>query len=266
MVFAWPPDVRRMSLSAPNEKMIAKAKAAHIAVFALALGLTSAFAPSAFAETRVLGAWNCRQNPQIQVHLWGKPLAGALVEVYRGFGPQFQAPEGKPIMVLTSDADGHVVLPRLPYGKYYILGRAKPDREDYLYLKISPTGRNWPDLILNVDAVPGSAEYVLDRVRPETPAKLVAALRGVVKAFDGTPVSNADIDVFVRQLGNDQKATRLHTGSLGEFSGDFPEGRYVLHIVGLWRGFPDESTVPVDISNAAMSATLEITLHHGQSM
>jgi hypothetical protein len=245
--------------------MIAKAKGARVAIFALTLWLAPAFAPSALASVRVFGVWNCRQNPQIQVDLWAKPLAGASVEIYRGFGPLGQAPGGKPILVLTSDEKGQVVLPKLPYGRYYILGRAKPDREDYLYLEISESGRDWPDLVLNVDAVPGSAEYVLSRARTVRPANVVSAFRGVVKGFDGTPVPNATIDVFVKQLGIDQKATHLHTGSLGEFSADFPEGEYAISISGVWARVAVGTILAVDISREATNDMLKITLHPGMT-
>ncbi len=206
-----------------------------------------------------------RQNPKIQVDLWARPLAGASVEVYRGFGPNGSPPQTKPLFVLTSGANGQVVLPKLPDGRYYILGRAKPDRTDYLYLEISPSGRVWPDLILNLDATPGSAEFVLERVGSGTHANRVSALRGVVKGPDGTPLPNADIDIFAKRLGIDQRATHLRTGSTGEFSANLPEGQYVLHTMGIWRDSSWESILLVDVSKAGTSEPLRITLHHGQS-
>jgi len=251
-----------MSASALNLEMCNQAKAARVALIALTLWLAPTFTPSALAAVRCLGVWKTRQTPQIKVDLYGRPFAGALVEVYRGFGPHFEPPKTKPLLVLTSDADGNVVLPRLPRGRYYILGRAKPDRQDDLYLEISLFGRKWPDLILNLDATPGSAEDVLARVENKTQVNLISAFRGVVKDFEGTPLPNANIDIFVKRLGMNQQSTHLQTGSTGEFSADLPEGQYVLHIY--WRGIW-ESIMEVDVSKAATSETLQIRLHPGPS-
>jgi hypothetical protein len=251
-----------MSASALNLKMCNQAKAARIALIAMTLWLPTLFAPSAHADIRVLGVSKTRQTPQIKINLYGRPFAGALVEVYRGFGPHFEPPKTKPLLVLTSDASGNVVIPKLPRGRYYILGRAKPDREGDLYLEISLFGRKWPDLILNLNPTPGSAEDVLAYVGSFKHAKLVSAFHGVVKRFpDGTLLPNANIYVFVRDKNIDQQPIRLLTNSAGEFSADLPEGQYILHI---WKD-NCESIVSVDVSKAATSETLQIQLYPIQS-
>jgi hypothetical protein len=178
---------------------------------------------------RVFGYWDSRPEPQIIVNFGNTPLTGASVEVYREGSPLGGRPKTNPILVLTSDANGHVVLPSLDSGKYYILGRSKPDREDYLYLEISPSGRKWDDLVLNLDPARGSAEWAIDSLGTIDHATQVSTFHGVVEDF-GKPLPDADIDVFARKLGIDQQPIHLRSDSSGEFSANLPEGQYAVHI------------------------------------
>jgi hypothetical protein len=159
--------------------------------------------------------------------------------------------------MVTSDADGRVVLPWLRPGKYYILGRSKPDREDYLYLKISSSGRKWDDLDLNLNPVRGSAEWVLDSLKTISQATQVPTFRGAVEYLLGKqPAPDADIDVFTRELGIDQQPIHLWSDSMGEFSANLPDGHYAVHI----RKDASECLFLVDISQRATSARLQVRL------
>lgn len=205
----------------------------------------------------VFGFWKSRQKPQITVKWNGQPLGGASVEVYRGVGPEGERLTTTPVVVLTSDADGHVVLPQLPRGKYYVRGRSKPDREDNLYLELTPLGRRWPNLELNLSPSPGSAESVLEYVGAISHAIRVSAFRGVVE-FGGKVVPNANIHLFVMGRGIDQQAIDLRADSNGEFSAQLPDGRYAAYI---WKdGYGTDHMFEVDISRTAASAGLQVGL------
>lgn len=202
---------------------------------------------------RVFGFWKSRQRPEITVDAGDTPPAEVSVEVYRGADPNGERPNAKPILVLTPDASGHVVLPRLALGKYYVLGRSKPDREDYLYLEISAVRRKRPDLVLHLHPARGSAEWVLDRLGTMTEENQVSAFRGIVEAF-GKPVPDAEIDVFVRKLGTNQQPIRLRADGRGEFSANLPDGEYAVDIR---KG---QSMFWVDVSPRGPSAGLQVRL------
>lgn len=210
--------------------------------------------PEGFREWRF---WKSRQGPQITVNWRNMPLSGASVEVYRGVGPYGEQRKGKPLLILKSDASGHVVLPRLPRGRYYVRGRSKPDREDAFSLEISPLGRNWPDLVLSLNPVRNGAEWVFDslgavpRDEPQIPA-----LRGVVDDLIGTPAPNAEIDVFARALGISQEPIHLRADTGGKFSATLPEGEYAVVIEKDWS----ESMFWVNISRSAATAGLRVKL------
>jgi hypothetical protein len=206
---------------------------------------------------REWGFWKSRQRPQIAVDWNYKPLSGASVEVYRAVGPDGELPKGRPLLILTSDASGHVVLPRLRRGKYYIRGRSKPDREDEFSLEISPSGRTWPGLVLNLNPAQGSAEWVfgqLGKVPRDEPR--ISALRGIVKDFGGQPAPHAKIDVFVSTLGINQQPNHLRADGRGVFSANLPDGQYAVNI----QKDGSQSMFWVDISQTQASAELQVML------
>lgn len=71
----------------------------------------------------------------------------------------------------------------------------------------------------------------------------------------GTPVPDADIDVFVKKLGVDQQPIRLRTDSNGEFSANLPEGQYAVRILN-----DGGSLFWVNISPSAIDAKLLVKL------
>jgi len=208
------------------------------------------------AVSRAFGYLDAQQRPQIRVALWARPVAGASVEVYRAAKEDRARPRTKPILVLTSDQNGRVVLPLLDPGKYYVLGRSKPDREDDIYLEISPTGRKWNDLVLNLEPVRGSAEWALVSLATKQHVNEVSAFRGSVQDY-GRSSPDAEIDVFAKQLGIDQQPIHLRADSKGDFSANLPDGQYAVHVMG--NGMSD-SLFWVNISPKATSGELQVKL------
>ncbi len=204
---------------------------------------------------RVFGYWKSRQNPRITIDWNGMPAAEASVEVYRGGGLYERPTTTKPILVLTTDANGHVTLPKLSDGKYYVLGRSAPDRQDDLYLQISRFGRKRDDLALHLEPVPGSAESVLNTLRNVHQDVQVSTFQGVVETF-GKPAPNADIDVFARGLRINQEPIHLQANGSGGFSGHLPDGPYAVYV---WKD-SWESLFWLTISPNATNAGLRIGL------
>jgi hypothetical protein len=208
--------------------------------------------------SRNWGFWKSQQRPQIAVDWDDKPLSGASVEVYRAVGPDGELPKGKPLAILTSDASGHVVLPRLRPGKYYIRGRSKPDREDEFSMEISQSGRNWPHLVLNLTPARDSPEWVFGQLG-KTPRDepRISVLRGVVNDPGDRPAPHANIDVFLSTLGINQQPIHLRADSRGEFSANLPDGQYAVNI----QKDGSQCMFWVDISKTAASARLQVTLY-----
>jgi len=236
-----------------------KTERAALVGFTLWLLLLSA--PLAFSATHVLGERKSGQYPQITVDVHGMPIEGASVEVYRGMFDPYGDHPTKPLMILTSDPNGQVAFPKLPYGRYFIVGRSKPDRVGYLSLLISRSGPKRPNLILRLDPARGSAEQVLESVQSWTHVPSLSAFRGTVTDAIGMPVPNAKIDIFAKEKGIDQQATHLVVGPDGAFSADIPEGKYVVYA----EGSAGDAIKPVEISKAATSEGLEIELLPGET-
>src|SRR5208282_5163048 len=93
--------------------------------------------PVAIAYVRIFSVVKSGQHARIEATIDAKPLPGASVEVYRGFGRHGEFPKSKALFILTTDQHGVVDLPALPNGKYLILARSKPNLEDWLYLDLS---------------------------------------------------------------------------------------------------------------------------------
>lgn len=219
-----------------------------------AIPISGGCMPLGFREWRL---WKSPQRPQIAVDWDDKPLSGASVEVYRAVGPDGELPKGKPLLILTSDTSGHVDLPRLRAGKYYIRGRSKPDREDEFSVEISQSGRNWPHLVLNLSPTRGSAEWVFGQLgRTPRDEPRLSVLRGVVNDLGDQPAPHAKIDVFVSTLGINQQPMHLRTDSRGMFSANLPDGQYAVNIQK--NGW--QSMFWVDIAQTSASTGLQVSL------
>jgi hypothetical protein len=232
-------------------------------ILTLAACLLLQASPAAFSSVQVFGVSKSRQHPQIATDVDGRPFPGASVEVYLGFGPQGEPPHAKPLLILSSDANGHVVLPQLPRGKYYILGRSKPNREDHLYLEISsfaPTTRT--DLILNLEPAPATEKEKIAAVETSSRAMHIAQFDGTVTDPIGSPIASAIIDVLKKGTEGKQRVTSLHTDAGGKFSADLPDGEYLIRIAA--PGF-EELLLLVNVSKSTNSEGLRLKLHIGKA-
>jgi hypothetical protein len=191
-----------------------------------------------------------------------KPLPGATVEVYRGFGRQGEFPKSKALLILTSDQDGEVTLPALPSGRYVILARSKPNLQDWLYLALSSEKQSIQSLVLNLTPQPPTLEDKLAVAETSTNGATISQLRGIVRDPTGSPIPKATVDVLMRGTQGSTYAAKLHTDVNGRFSADMSEGRYILKISA--QGFA-ESFRAVTVSRSGSSDELQIKLEIGAS-
>lgn len=203
----------------------------------------------------LFGYWKSRQNPKITVYFGSSPMAGASLEIYSGVGRHGEVRNSKLIQTLVTDDHGQVVLPHLHCGRYHVVGRSKPNRENDFYLKISPFGDKSNNFDLYLYPVRGSAEWVFETFEKKDHVNQVSTFRGVIKHFEA-PVPDAEIDVFAKTLGIDQQPLKLRTNSKGEFSANLPEGQYVVHV---WNGVW-ETLFQIEISPQATRSELLVGL------
>ena len=137
--------------------------------------------PAASAYVRVFAVFQSGQHARVQTMRDGKPVAAAVVEVFRGFGSHGEFPDSKPIEVLTSDQSGWVTLPTLSDGKYLILAQFKPNLKDWLYLYVASEFPTAQPLTLSLAPQPPTLAERLAAAEGSTNVPAVSRLQGTVR-------------------------------------------------------------------------------------
>lgn len=180
-------------------------------------------------SVRLFGFCKAHQNLKIIMNLDAKPHGGVRVEVYDRVDKDGRVNSKSPLLVLVTDDKGQTVLPRLPYGRYYILAKGEQDFREYDYLEISrwPVGRrrklnlelqNWgPTLEQQIVAAEQSSEF-----------KQISDFHGVVFDQTGQRVAGARVDIVLKGTEGKKYVAHLLTNAQGEFSADLPDGDYMV--------------------------------------
>jgi hypothetical protein len=229
----------------------------------VAAGLLFLSTRSALAAVRVFSVVESGQQPLVETDADGKPLSGVPIRVYRGFRLQDGFPsDPPPMLVLTSNDRGQVILPRLQDGDYLLVARSHAGLGDYAYLHISSDSARAPAIHLSLAPMAPTFEEKLAEAEAAANPATVNQLRGIVTDRSGAAVWNAAIDVLVKGTQGKQHAARLRADKSGRFSADLPEGQYVVFVLS--PGF-QVAVVPVTVSKAGTSDELAILLEIGQS-
>jgi hypothetical protein len=191
-------------------------------------------APRASCSVRVLEEEKTSQRVRIVTEYDGRPLSGSRIEVYRGSESIIEAESGKPLLVVVSDALGHVVLPKMSPGKYHIIALAKPNLRDEMLLDVSRWhSRKGRELTMYLApyVAPPTYEELIAIAESSSDIKRLTRLRGLVRDQSGAPITQASVDVIFRGTGGKKYAVRLHTDQSGRFASDFvSEGAYIAAI------------------------------------
>jgi hypothetical protein len=227
---------------------------------ALALFLFLAASAEGFCSVRVFEVMKSSQRARITTEQFALPLGGTRVEVYREFGPYGEMTGERPRLVLISDAQGQVVLPRLPGGKYHILALAKPNLRDDIYLNISiwasGSHRKFKMHLVPYDPPPTYGQMISTaEISPDV--EQLAEFHGVVCDPMGVPISNGSVDVVFKGTEGKKYAARLFTDASGRFSAILPEGDYVAFFH--CRGFSDRVIV-LAILKTGSSSELQVKM------
>ncbi|MGA3035497.1 MAG: carboxypeptidase regulatory-like domain-containing protein [Terracidiphilus sp.] len=214
-------------------------------------------APAAIAYVPIFSVVKSGQHAHIETTTDAKPLPGASVEVYRGFGRHGEFPKSKALLILTSDQHGEVTLPTLPSGKYLIVAQSGPNLKDWLYLDLSSNERSAQPLGLALIPQPPTFEQRLAAVEASTDIATVSQLRGIVCDRNGYPIPKATVDVLIKGTQGKKHAAKLRTDVNGRFSADIAEGQYLLNVSA--QGFA-ESFRSVTVSRPGSGDELQIKL------
>jgi hypothetical protein len=212
------------------EKQLRSTLLAGIGTIAI-LGTSS---PRASCSVRVLAEEKASERVRIVTEYDGKPLSGSRIEVYRRSEPIVETELGKPLLVVVSDALGHVVLPKMSPGKYHVIALAKPNLRDEMLLDVSHWHRRKDrelTMYLAPYVAPPTYEELIAIAESSYDIKRLTRLRGLVRDQSGAPITQASVDVIFRGTGGMKYAARLHTDQSGRFASDFvPEGAYIAAI------------------------------------
>ena len=191
-------------------------------------------APRASCSVRVLAEEKASQIVRIIIEYDGKPLSGSRIEVYRGSEPIVETGSGRPLLVVISDALGHVVFPKMSPGKYHVVALAKPNLRDEMLLNVSRwhhTKDREFTMYLVPFVAPPTYEQLIAIAESSSDIKSLTRLRGLVCDQSGAPITQASVDVVFRGTEGKKYAARLHTDESGRFASDFvPEGGYIAAI------------------------------------
>ncbi len=218
--------------------------------------------PLAIAYVRIFSVVKSGQHARIETTINAKPLPGASVEVYRGFGRHGEFPKSKALLILTTDRHGEVDLPALPNGKYLILARSKPNLADWLYLDLSSNRQGEQPLGLSPAPQPPTFEEKLAAAEASTNVATVSQLRGIVCDRSGNPIPKATVDVLIKGTQGKLHAAKLRTDVNGRFSADLIEGQYLLNVAA--QGFAQCFRL-VTVSRSGSGGELQIKMEIGPS-
>jgi hypothetical protein len=247
--------VRRILLSNCMQK---KERRKWVAATVLAFCLFLGFPTRVSCSTIVAHYVGTSQRARVTTEMHARPLGGVRVEVYRHSGRRGGMSADEPMLVLFSDPNGQLVLPKLPHGKYALVALAKPDLRDDVYLNISigaTIGRTTKlTLELTPYEPPPTSEQTIAAAERSQDVKRVTEFRGVVNG--GPQVS---IDVLFKGTGGKKYAARLYADEFGKFTADLPEGDYVaLFNARYFRTKVVVLTISQTGSNDGLTVKLEV--------
>jgi len=187
------------------------------AAFLLLASVTAA-GPSVIVEQILPSS----QNARIKVLHDGKPLQNVRINV-------FEAGE-KLCLSLSTDADGAVVLPLLPPGRYHIAADGPDGLGADSVLDVSKHKKKKPSefsLLLFVrPPAPPTLEERIATVEGSVDSERLQEFKGVTVDPAGAPIPQVMIEIFQKGSGGKARVATAESDATGHFSTHLANGTY----------------------------------------
>jgi hypothetical protein len=195
------------------------------------------------------------QNARITVLHDGKPVQNVQVEVFTA--------KKRLRLSLTTDANGVVVIPKLPQGKYHIGASTPGHLGGDLLLEISDKKKtSKSEFSMQLSDRPLTYEEIIAAAEGSAPREVLQEFRGTAVDPAGMAIPKVRIQVFQRGTGGKGPVAIAETDATGHFAAHLGKGSYTATFVA--QGFSMQIHV-FEIADDGERKELRIRVDLGQT-